>query len=57
MNQSMKHAVPPETIHYKYWDETERAIKQFERADEIYKRALVKQEVEKEQKKEARQQI
>jgi hypothetical protein len=36
--------VPPS--QYKYWDETERAIKQFERADEIYKRALAKQEAQ-----------
>jgi len=47
----MKQAVPPHTVRYKYWDETDRAIKQFERADEIYQRALVKQEIERENKK------
>jgi hypothetical protein len=47
----LKQAVPPASAKvYRYWDETERAIRQFERADEIYKRALEKQEAIRQQR-------
>jgi len=49
MNQTLKTAVP-QTNQFKYWDETEEAIKSFERADEIYQRALQRQEIERKAK-------